>query len=67
MYTKKKYSLRDMILWTRLEIFYFLLIAGVVAVLYELAGVNEQQAKVCFARLAAKMPVPVRMVRRRPA
>ena len=36
-------------------------------VLYELAGVSEQQAKVCFARLAAKMPVKVRFVRRRPA
>ena len=36
-------------------------------VLYELAGVSEQQAKVCFARLAAKMPVKVRLVRRRPA
>ena len=34
-------------------------------VLYELAGVTEQQAKVCFARLAAKMPVKVRMVKRR--
>lgn len=36
-------------------------------VLFELAGVNEQQAKLCFARLAHKMPVRVRMVRRRPA
>lgn len=35
-------------------------------VLYELAGVTEQQAKVCFARLASKMPVRVRLVRRRP-
>ena len=35
-------------------------------VMYELAGVSEQQAKVCFARLAAKMPVKVRLVRRRP-
>ncbi|MEM7475632.1 MAG: 50S ribosomal protein L16 [Planctomycetota bacterium] len=34
-------------------------------VLYELSGVSEQQAKVCFARLAAKMPVKVRMVKRR--
>jgi large subunit ribosomal protein L16 len=37
------------------------------AVLFELAGVNEQQAKLCFARLAHKMPIRVRMVRRRPA
>lgn len=36
-------------------------------VLYELGGVTEQQAKICFARLAAKMPIPVRLVRRRPA
>jgi large subunit ribosomal protein L16 len=35
-------------------------------VLYELAGVTEQQARVCFARLAHKMPVRVRFVRRRP-
>jgi len=36
-------------------------------VLFELAGVTEQQAKLCFARLAHKMPVRVRMMRRRPA
>jgi large subunit ribosomal protein L16 len=36
-------------------------------VLYELGGVTEEQAKVCFARLAHKMPVKVRFVRRRPA
>ena len=35
-------------------------------VLYELSGVNEQQARVCFARLAHKMPIRVRFVRRRP-
>ena len=34
--------------------------------LYEIGGVSEQQAKICFARLAHKMPVKVRMVRRRP-
>jgi large subunit ribosomal protein L16 len=34
-------------------------------VIYELAGVTEDQAKICFARLAHKMPVRVRMVRRR--
>jgi large subunit ribosomal protein L16 len=34
-------------------------------VIYELAGVTEEQAKICFARLAHKMPVRVRMVRRR--
>lgn len=36
-------------------------------VLCELGGVTEQQARVCFARLAHKMPIPVRFVRRRPA
>jgi large subunit ribosomal protein L16 len=36
-------------------------------VMFELGGVTEQQAKMCFARLAHKMPVRVRMVKRRPA
>jgi large subunit ribosomal protein L16 len=36
-------------------------------IMYELSGVSEQQAKVCFARLAHKMPVRVRLVRRRSA
>lgn len=36
-------------------------------VMFELGGVTEQQAKLCFARLAHKMPVRVRMVKRRPA
>jgi large subunit ribosomal protein L16 len=35
------------------------------AVMFELGGVTEQQAKLCFARLAHKMPVRVRMVKRR--
>ncbi|MCA9105990.1 MAG: 50S ribosomal protein L16 [Pirellulaceae bacterium] len=35
-------------------------------ILYEVTGVSEQQAKLCFARLAHKMPMRVRMVRRRP-
>ena len=34
-------------------------------ILYELGGVTEQQAKVCFSRLAHKMPIPVRLVKRR--
>ena len=34
-------------------------------ILYELTGVSEEQAKVCFARLAHKMPVRVRMVKRK--
>ncbi len=33
-------------------------------VLFELGGVGEAQAKMCFARLAHKMPVRVRMVKR---
>ena len=37
------------------------------AILYELGGVTEQQARVCFARLAHKMPLRVRFVRRRTA
>ena len=36
-------------------------------VLYELGGASEQAAKICFARLAHKMPVKVKMIRRRPA
>ena len=43
MYTKKKYSVKDMILWTRIELFYFLVIATVIAVLYELAGLKWLQ------------------------
>jgi large subunit ribosomal protein L16 len=34
-------------------------------VMYELSGVTEEQARICFARLAHKMPIPVRFVRRR--
>ncbi len=34
-------------------------------VLFELGGVTEAQAKICFARLAHKMPVRVRLVKRR--
>ena len=36
-------------------------------VLYEIAGVSEEAARICFARLAHKMPVRVRMTKRRPA
>ena len=35
-------------------------------ILYELGGVSEQQARVCFARLAHKLPVKVRLVKQRP-
>ena len=34
-------------------------------VMYELSGVTDAQAKVCFARLAHKMPIRVRLVKRR--
>ena len=34
-------------------------------IMYELSGVSEEQARVCFARLAHKMPIRVRFVRRR--
>lgn len=34
-------------------------------ILYELNGVTDEQAKICFARLAHKMPVRVRMVKRK--
>ena len=33
-------------------------------ILYEIGGVTEQAAKICFARLAHKMPVRVRMAKR---
>jgi len=34
-------------------------------VLYEIGGVSEEAARMCFSRLAHKMPVRVRFVRRR--
>ena len=33
-------------------------------ILFEVTGITEQAAKICFARLAHKMPVRVRLVRR---
>ncbi len=35
-------------------------------VLYEISGISEEAARMCFARLAHKMPVKVRFLRRRP-
>jgi large subunit ribosomal protein L16 len=35
-------------------------------ILYEIGGVSEEAAKICFNRVAHKMPVRVRMVKRRP-
>ena len=34
-------------------------------ILYELSGVTEAQAKITFARLAHKMPIRVKMIKRR--
>ena len=36
-------------------------------VLFELSGITEAAARICFARLAHKMPVRVRMVKRQGA
>ncbi len=36
-------------------------------VLFEVGGVSEEAARLCFARLAHKMPVRVRMIKRRSA
>ncbi len=33
-------------------------------ILYEISGVSEEAARVCFARLAHKMPIRVRMTKR---
>jgi large subunit ribosomal protein L16 len=35
------------------------------AILYEIGGVTEEAARLCFARLAHKMPLRVRFVKRR--
>jgi large subunit ribosomal protein L16 len=35
-------------------------------ILYEISGVTEEAAKLCFRRLAHKMPVRVRLLKRRP-
>jgi large subunit ribosomal protein L16 len=34
-------------------------------ILYEIGGMTEEAARICFARLAHKMPVRVRLARRR--
>lgn len=36
-------------------------------VLYELGGVNEEKAKLAFKRVAHKMPIKVKMIRRLPS
>ena len=35
-------------------------------VLYEIGGATEEAARLCFNRLAHKMPVRVRFIKRRP-
>jgi large subunit ribosomal protein L16 len=35
-------------------------------IMYEIAGVPEETAKLCFNRLAHKLPVKCRLVRRKP-
>ena len=35
-------------------------------VLYEISGISEEAARLCFTRLAHKMPVRVRFLKRRP-
>lgn len=35
------------------------------AVLFEVSGISEEAARLCFTRLAHKMPVKVRFIRRR--
>lgn len=36
-------------------------------ILFEVSGISEEAARMCFTRLAHKMPVRVRFVKRRPA
>jgi len=36
-------------------------------VLYEISGVSEEAARICFSRLAHKMPLRVRFLKRRSA
>ncbi len=36
------------------------------SVIYELAGVPEETARLCFARIAHKMPMKTRFLKRRP-
>ncbi len=43
MYTKKKYSARQMISWTRRELRFFIIWALIVTVLFDVAGLNWLQ------------------------
>lgn len=48
------------------EVEYWAAVVRPGTILYELAGVTEEQARATFARLAYKMPVKCRFVTRRP-
>ena len=43
---------------------YWAAVAKPGTILYEVSGISEEAAKVCFARLAHKMPLKVRLVKR---
>lgn len=48
------------------EVEYWAAVVKPGTIVYELAGVTEEQARATFARVAYKMPVPCRFVTRRP-
>ncbi|PQO35533.1 50S ribosomal protein L16 [Blastopirellula marina] len=48
------------------EVDYWVAVVKPGTVLYELSGVTEEQARICLARVAHKMPVRCRFVRKRP-
>ncbi|TWT33152.1 50S ribosomal protein L16 [Blastopirellula retiformator] len=48
------------------EVDYWAAVVKPGTVLYELSGVTEEQARICLARVAHKMPVRCRFVRKRP-
>ncbi len=48
------------------EVEYWAAVVKPGTILYELAGVTEEQARATFARLAHKLPVTCRFVTRRP-
>src|SRR6201996_1340453 len=47
------------------EVEYWAAVVKPGTILYEIGGVSEELARMCFARLAHKMPVRVRFLRRR--
>ncbi|MCC9607497.1 50S ribosomal protein L16 [Blastopirellula sp. JC732] len=48
------------------EVDYWAAVVKPGTILYELSGVTEEQARICLARVAHKMPVRCRFVRKRP-